>query len=106
MENFSLLPSEKPYIKSLLPFFLPYGLYTGMGIFADVGLQDWVVQLLKFVSVFACLLYFRNQYRFGKLHVKHVILAVIMTPFLIVAWTYPLRFCIDMGWGSPARQIA
>ena len=105
MKNFSLLPDSRPFVKSLLPFFLPYGLYTGAGILSDLGLQDWMVQLLKFISVFTCLIFFRMEYRFGKFHLKHAILAIIVTPLLIVSWIYPLRFCLDLGWGPPAANL-
>ena len=47
MENCSLLPKSKLYSKLLLPFFLPYALYTGVGIIANLGVTEWIIQLLK-----------------------------------------------------------
>ena len=98
MKNYSFLSNSRLYSKLFLPFFLPYALYTGVGIIANLGVTEWVIQLLKFVAVLIALLYYGKSYHLGKFRAIHVLLSALFTPFLMVAWIYPLRMCMDLGW--------
>ena len=70
MNNFNLLPQSKTYQELLVPFVVPYALYIGLGLLADVGVLEWQIQFIKLVVVSIALIIFRKNYRFGALNAK------------------------------------
>ena len=97
MNNFNLLPQSRTYQELLIPFFIPYALYTGMGLLSNVGVPEWQIQLIKFVVVAGSLIYFRKNYRFGTFHVKDAVISFLFTPVLLAVWIYPLFYCLSLS---------
>ena len=93
MKNYSVLPSTFPFSKLALPYLVPYILYTGMGMFSEIGVPEWGIQVLKFASVTGSLIYFRDSYRIGRPCFKYALLSLAVTPILLAAWIYPFEIC-------------
>lgn len=102
MNNFNLLPRSTTYTQLLLPFFLPYMLYTGLGMLDKLGLTDWQIQLAKLVVVTITLVYFRKNYNFGEFRFKYLIISLFFTPLALCIWAYPLRFFVSLNPGNPS----
>ena len=104
MNNFNLLPRVYTYQQLLLPFFLPYALYTGLTVLSKVGLSEWQIQLAKLITVTISLLYFRKNYRLGKFRIKHLFISLFFTPLALCIWIYPLSFFVSLH-SPPANPI-
>ena len=92
MNNFNLLARDKTYLELAKPFFVPYGLYIGLGMLTEFGIADWQVQAAKLVAVTLSLIMFRESYSFGEFRFKHILISLVFTPAALCVWIYPLRF--------------
>ena len=101
MNNFSHLPRSSTYMQQLLPFFLPYALYTGLGMLNTLGIAEWQIQLAKLVTVAVTLLYFRKHYSFGRFKITYLIVSLFFTPLALGVWAYPLYFFVSVNPGQP-----
>ena len=105
MNNFNLLPQSRTYQELLVPFFVPYALYTGLGLLAKVNVPEWQIQLIKLVVVSIALVFFRKNYGFGKFHVKDILISLIATPVLLAVWIYPLSYCVSLSGATDLQRL-
>ncbi len=96
-----LLRSTKSYSAQFIPFFLPYACYVGMDLLSGTALGPTTIQLLKLLAVSGCLICFRKYYTFGVFRARDVWYSALHAPFLCCLWVYPLKLCLDAGFGSP-----
>ena len=80
----NLLPVDKTFRQSFLPFFIPYALYVAIEALPVSILSPEMKQIIKLIAVSAAMAWFFKWYRFGKLNPKLVGISLVATPIALI----------------------
>ena len=87
-----ILPTEKTFLQSFIPYFGPYAIYVAIGAIPDTFLSLEIKQIVKLIAVSIAMAWFFKQYRFGKLESRHIGISVIAAPIAILLWVVPFYY--------------
>lgn len=104
MSRGSHLPQTRTFGQLLLPFALPYVLYTGLTEGLPSAIAPAWQQGIKGAVVAAALIAFRHSYRFGAFRPAHAAWVLGAAPVALVLWVGPLLALRSFGipWEIPA----
>ena len=98
------LPQTRTFGQLLLPFALPYLLYTGLTELLPESISPAWQQGAKLAVVAAALIAFRQSYRLGSFRPAHVAWILVAAPVALALWVGPLLALRSCGipWEVPA----
>lgn len=103
--NDIILPTEKTFLQSYIPYFGPYAIYVAIGAIPDTFLSLELKQIVKLIAVSIAMAWFFKQYRFGKLESKHIGISIIAAPIAILLWVVPLYYTKGQGGAGDGFSI-
>ena len=104
MSTGNRLPQTRTFGQLLLPFALPYLLYTGLTELLPESISPAWQQGVKLAVVATALIAFRHSYRLGSFRPAHVAWIFGAAPVALALWVAPLLALQSFGipWPVPA----
>jgi membrane protease YdiL (CAAX protease family) len=105
--DYSLLPKDRSFSRSLPAFLLPYAAYVGLGSLSPGPLSPETAGLLRLLIVPALIGFFRGSYRFGpSLTRRQLLIGFAASVAATLLWVLSYRFSLSMPWWRPHPAAA
>jgi membrane protease YdiL (CAAX protease family) len=105
--DYSLLPGDRSFARSLPAFLLPYAAYVGLGSLAPAPLSPETAALLRLLLVPILIWSFRGSYRFGpSLTRRQLWIGFAASVATTLLWVASYRFSLSLPWWRPHLAAA
>lgn len=99
-----LLDPDKRFSSLLLPYVLPYIVYVAFSNIPETILGPEAAQAAKLATTGITLWFFRKVYWFGPFRIRHVMVALLGFPVVLLAWIGPFYLLSAAGLYDMAYQ--